>query len=257
MTYKVVVPVSGGKDSQSCMKLAVEEFGPDAVLGLFCDTKFEHPKTYAHVQKIQELYGARIVTVNAGSVEEKCLKYKRFPGGGARHCTDELKISPSKKFYAELAKEQGGFVVYYGMRFGESHERSERYKDKVSHDIYAPHEIMPSKYPKYLADLGIVFKLPVLEWSEAEIFDYLGGKHNPLYDEGMGRVGCFPCLAGGDVWKEKAFQHDDFGRAQYIKVLEISEKIGKPIFTSKGGCQRNNKDQIGLFDGPGCAVCEI
>ena len=40
---KCIVPVSGGKDSQCCLKLAVDEFGSDQVIGLFCDTKFEHP----------------------------------------------------------------------------------------------------------------------------------------------------------------------------------------------------------------------
>jgi 3'-phosphoadenosine 5'-phosphosulfate sulfotransferase (PAPS reductase)/FAD synthetase len=97
--YAVVVPLSGGKDSQACLKLALEIYDPWQVLALFCDTKFEHPITYAHVRKVAASAGVDLVEVNAGSVLSICTKYKRLPGGGSRHCTDELKIRPSKFFY--------------------------------------------------------------------------------------------------------------------------------------------------------------
>ncbi len=54
MSIKIVVPVSGGKDSQACLKMAVSEVGADHVIGLFCDTQFEHPLTYAHVKKLSQ-----------------------------------------------------------------------------------------------------------------------------------------------------------------------------------------------------------
>lgn len=256
MTYKIVVPVSGGKDSQACLKMAVDKFGAIYVLGLFCDTKFEHPETYQHIQYMRDLYEVEIEVISDGSVEEKCLKYGRFPGGGARHCTKELKIIPSKKFYKELAEHQGGFIVYYGMRSEESSERKARYMGKVSTNLYAPHDVNEN-YPKYLSGLGVKFCMPILNWEKEWVFDYLEGHHNPLYDQGFDRVGCFPCLASGDYWKEKAFSHDDFGRNQKIKVEAISAEIGKDIFTSKGGCQRNNPDQMSLLDSSGCGFCEI
>ena len=257
MTYKIVVPVSGGKDSQACLKMAVSEVGADHVLGLFFDTQFEHPLTYKHIGTLSELYGAKIKVVTAGSVDQKVLKYGYFPGGGVRHCTDELKLQPAKKFYKQMAAQQGGFVVYLGMRLEESGERSKRYAGKIQDNLYPPHEIMPSKFPKYLSAAGVMFKLPILEWSFSDVMDYLDGEHNPLYDSGFKRVGCFPCLAAGDTHKEKAFEFDDFGRSQRIRVRNLEDAIGKSIFTSKGGSQRNNKDQIKLFDGPGCAMCNI
>jgi 3'-phosphoadenosine 5'-phosphosulfate sulfotransferase (PAPS reductase)/FAD synthetase len=82
------------------------------------------------------------------------------------------------------------------------------------------------------------------------VFEYLNGEENPLYKQGFDRVGCFPCLAAGDKTKEKAFQHDDFGREQYKKVMWLSEQIGKSVWTSKGGKMRNNEDQ-------GCLICSI
>lgn len=247
---EIVVPVSGGKDSQACLKLAVQTHDKDKVIGLFCDTNFEHPKNYAHVKHLEKLYGVQIHTVSGGSVEEKCLKYGRFPGGGARHCTDELKIRETKIFCRDLAKKQGGFQVWYGMRSQESSERKKRYQGKIDDDLYAPHEILPGKYPKYLDKMGVKFKLPILSWSEKQVFYFLSGEENELYREGFERVGCFPCLAGGDYWKEKAFNHDDFGKQQYIKVLDISKKIGKSIWTSQEGKFRNESGQ-------GCLICSI
>jgi len=256
---KCIVPISGGKDSQSCLKLAITEFDKSEIIGLFCDTKFEHPLTYQHVKDISKMYGVEIRTVNAGSVEDKCTHHKRFPSGTARHCTNELKIIPSKKFYKALAEEQGeGFIVYYGMRSEESAERAKRYKLKMADEIYEPHEVI-SNYPKYLGKLGVRFKLPIIEWTNKQVFNFLNGEHNSLYDSGFDRVGCFPCLAGGDRWKEKAFAFDKFGQEQRIKVAVVEEAINKSVFTSKGALQRNNPDQTDMFDdsSSGCRFCDI
>ena len=104
MAVKVLVPVSGGKDSQASLKMAMQHHAPEDVRGLFCDTQFEHPLTYAHVQKMRTLYGpVRIDTVTGGSVMGKSIKYGRFPGGGARHCTDELKIRETRIYCKALA----------------------------------------------------------------------------------------------------------------------------------------------------------
>jgi 3'-phosphoadenosine 5'-phosphosulfate sulfotransferase (PAPS reductase)/FAD synthetase len=249
MTYRVVVPVSGGKDSQACLKLALQHYRPEEVLGLFCDTKFEHPLTYEHIERMRELYDVRIDTVNDGSVEQQSLKHKRFPGGGARFCSEELKIWPAKWFYKALAQQQGGFEVWYGMRLEESPARQRRYEGKVNEEVYPPHEVL-AKYPKYLAKMGVRFRLAILDWPTDEVMRFLGAERNPLYDAGFDRVGCFPCLASGDKWKEKAFQHDDFGRSQFAKVITISAQIGKSIWTSKGGKARNE-------DTPPCALCAM
>lgn len=113
MTIKIIVPVSGGKDSQACLKMAVQEYGAKNVLGLFCDTKFEHPETYRHISFMRILYGSYIHTVCGGDVLSKSLKYNRFPGGGARHCTDELKIRETRIFLKEFSEKT---VLYkYGM----------------------------------------------------------------------------------------------------------------------------------------------
>lgn len=246
---KCVVPVSGGKDSQACLKLALSVYSPDEILGLFCDTKFEHPLTYAHINRMRSMYGVRIESICAGSVYDKVIKYLRFPGGGARHCTDELKIAPSRRYYESLSLIHGGFEVWYGVRTQESSERSRRYAGKVGDEVYAPHEFMPGKYPKKLAKAGVVFRLPVIDWTFGDVVSYVGEENlNPLYKE-FDRVGCFPCLASGDKWKEKAFAYDQFGSDQKEQVISLELITGKSVWTSKSGKERNC--------GSGCSLCSI
>lgn len=248
---KVIVPLSGGKDSQACLKLALEQYEPHEVRGLFCDTQFEHPWTYAHIEKLRTIYGSvRIDTVCGGSVIEQAIKEKRFPVGGARGCTKILKIRQSRLYYSALAeKQRQGFEVWYGMRNEESKAREKRYKNIACEEKYPPHEVL-SQYPKYLAKMGVLFRLAILDWSSDEVFYFLGGEENPLYSAGFDRVGCFPCLASGDAWKEKAFAFDDFGLEQFAKVQAVENLIGKRVWGSKGGLLRNS-------DGPGCAFCSI
>ena len=248
---KCVVPISGGKDSQACLKLAIESFPKDQIVALFCDTQFEHPLTYAHIEKIEWLYGVKIERISDGDVITRSLRYGRFPSGTARFCTDDLKIKPTKRFIENLAARQGeGFEVWYGMRSNESTDRRERYKEIVSADLYPLHEILPSKYPAHLAAMGIVGRLPVLDWTAGEVFDFLNFQHNPLYDSGFDRVGCFPCLASGDKWKERAFHHDSTGQKHYAMVKIVEQRTGKSIWTSKGGAMRNNESQ-------GCLICSM
>lgn len=246
---KCVVPVSGGKDSQACLQLALEEFDKSEIIGLFCDTNFEHPKTYDHVDFIESHYGVRIERVSDGDVITRCLRYERFPSGQARFCTDDLKIKPTKRFIENLAARQGeGFQLWYGMRSDESAEREKRYSGKLDVETYPMHEILPKKYPKHLFRMGIVGRLPIIDWSTKEVFALLNGAHNPLYNEGFDRVGCYPCLASGDAWKEKAFAHDEIGKKHFAMVQIVEQRTGKEVFTTKGGKERNYE---------GCAICAI
>jgi len=242
---KIVVPISGGKDSQACLKLAIENFNKEDILGVFYDTKFEHPLTYEHVNNIEKLYGVKIEKVSGGSVEELVLKYKRFPGPRSRFCTDRLKIQQSKIFYKKLAETNGPFEVWYGMRSNESRQRAKRYADISAESLYAPHEVLPSSYPKYFATkLNIKFRLPILDWTEEDVFEYLAGEENPLYKQGAKRVGCFPCLASSDKAKQKDFLHDDFGKQQYKKVLWLEQQTGASVWSKEDSAQQ-------------CLICNI
>ena len=249
MNQRIIVPVSGGKDSQACLKLAIQKHGDDNVIGLFCDTQWEHPLTYEHITNMQRMYGVAIYRITGGSVPEKVLKYKRFPVLGQRFCTDELKIRETKYFLRDYAKSNGPVQVWYGMRSDESHARRERYKEKIDTSLYPPHEVM-RKYPKYLHKLGVSFMMPLLDWSAEEVLDFLGDEVNPLYKQGFDRVGCFPCLAAGDKQKVKFFEHDDFGKEQYQKVLWLEQETGKSVYTTKKYRELQQESS-------GCSICSI
>lgn len=237
---KCVIPISGGKDSQACLKLATKTYLPEEILGVFCDTEFEHPLTYQHIEDMRKMYGVQIVKINNGNVYDRIYKYGRFPTDQARFCTDELKITIGKQFYSMLARLQGGgFEIWYGMRLEESKQREKRYENIHPDKLYTPQEALGKKYPKYLDSLGVKVRLPIVWLSDDDVFDFLDGQENPLYRKGFERVGCFPCLASGDKWKEKAFALDEIGRQRRIDVLNIGKDIKKNIFTSKGGRIRN------------------
>lgn len=232
------------------VKLALKSFDKDELLFVFCDTGYEHPLTYSHVDWMEKEYGVQVVRLeNKKSVYDLVIQTGCFPTDIMRFCTNELKIQRGKNFYARLAvMQECGFEVWYGMRLGESLARSKRYKDKKADGLYPPHEVL-SNYPKYLSKLGIKFRLPILELEEEDVFEILGGEENPLYSKGFDRVGCFPCLASGDKPKEKAFNLDDVGKQRRIEVLQIAEVIGKNIFTSKGGLKRNpDSDVMGKLE---------
>jgi 3'-phosphoadenosine 5'-phosphosulfate sulfotransferase (PAPS reductase)/FAD synthetase len=138
------------------------------------------------------------------------------------------------------------------MRAEESHERAKRYSKVINTEIYPPHEIQ-NHFPKYLFKLGVTFRLPILDWERQTVINYWEGKENPLYAQGFDRVGCFPCLASGDKWKKKAFEHDATGRKHFVIVKEIETQIGKSVYTSKGQLFKDKQSE--LFTG--CAICAI
>lgn len=246
---KCIVPISGGKDSQLCLELAIAKFGKDSVIGLFCDTQFEHPITYQHIEWMRHYYQVEIKTLCVGSVEEKVRRYKRFPSFAVRFCTDELKTRPTKQFLKEWGKP---VEVWYGMRSDESAARGKRYQGKISEELYMPHEVMPSKYPKYLGKMGVRFVLPILDWTSQEVFSSIFPRQNELYLH-FDRVGCFPCYAAGDKYKEQAFKFDVVGEAHYKKTIIIQKDIKKSVWTSKGGKFRDKQGD--LFQG--CSLCSI
>lgn len=240
MPIKIVVPISGGKDSEACLKLALETYAQNDVIGLFCDTGWEHPLTYEHIAGMTARYSVKIERIQAGTVPEQILKTKRFPAPLIRFCTSELKIVPSKRFYADLMrKQQTGFEVWCGMRSAESGDRERRYHGKVANEVYFPH-VINEKYPKYLGKGGVRFRLPILHWSTQDVFTYLNGSVNPLYSAGFDRVGCFPCLASNSKNQSNAFNFDDFGANQKRIIMELEDRIGKKH-------EPGNTDQMCMF----------
>lgn len=66
---------------------------------VFCDTGWEHPDTYKHVNDVCLQMGVRLITLKSKyDFVSLAAHKKRFPSTNARFCTSELKL------YAEILR---------------------------------------------------------------------------------------------------------------------------------------------------------
>lgn len=198
---------SGGKDSLATLIWAKSKLPEFEVC--FCDTGWEHIKTYQHIAEIERWLGQKITFLTSSKYEgfeDLSIKKKRVASTRARFCTEELKVKPSIDHVLAIDDD---VTLYQGVRAEESEARrnlapSDDYfkfyfepygkdkKGKPKFHTYRKAEVI-ARSEKHTTDV----LRPVLRWSAAEVFDYIfssGLKVNPLYYEGFSRVGCFPCV---------------------------------------------------------------
>lgn len=168
LSNEIIVSYSGGKDSTATLLLALETGRP--VIPVFADTGNESRLLHEYLDYVEKAVGINIVRLKRWAVEspfEHIVKqYAMFPGFGCRFCTEQLKVSCINKYAA-------GREQWIGIRRDESKARS-----------------------TYTAWNGKKH-YPILAWTEKQVFDFIhahGLRHNPIYDLGFERVGCFPCV---------------------------------------------------------------
>lgn len=210
-----VISISGGKDSTALWLLAKERETENMKV-IFSDVGHEHPETYQYIEYLQKELGEVTIIkpdfsdqikhkrevvqtkwrkegVPEKIIEEAlevlkptgipfldlCLWKGRFPSTVARFCTQELKVIPVyEKIYMPLLNAGNHVVSWQGIRAQESRKRS----------LMSEREQTPEGYEVYR---------PLLKWDVYDVFkmhDKYGIKPNPLYTQGMGRVGCMPCI---------------------------------------------------------------
>ena len=210
-----VLSVSGGKDSTALLLYAIERGVP--FRSVFADTGHEHPQTYEYLDYLESKLGITIQRVKPdfakrmegkrkyiaehwaqeGIPQERvdraiellkptgipmldlCMWKGRFPSTKARFCTDELKVLPiNLQVVFPLQREGYKVWSWQGVRADESRARAG----------YAKVERL---------DGGVIAYRPLLRWTASDVF-VMHHKHgvapNPLYKQGMGRVGCMPCI---------------------------------------------------------------
>lgn len=219
-----VVSVSGGKDSAATLLIAIARFGVHRVVAIFCDTGNEHEAVYAYLDYLESITGVKIIRLKADFSQQiarkrmfiardsrtgrgrdgkkkrwtnkakrraleilrptgnpyldLCMWKGRFPSRKAQFCTEELKTNMAVEYQLGLI-EQGNVVVsWQGVRRDESLKRKNALKfESLGGDLY-------------------IFR-PLVEWTALDVFAYCetqGVEPNPLYKQGMGRVGCMPCI---------------------------------------------------------------
>ena len=211
-----IVSVSGGKDSTATLLLAIERGVPD-LQACFADTGNEHPATYDYVDYLEQATGIKIRRVKAGFAMriakkreyivthwekdgvdpehikealdilvvsgnpflDMCLWKGRIPSVRARFCTDELKVGPiTDQVMLPAVSQYDRVISWQGVRADESLSRSKLPESDVG-------------------DLGEINYRPILSWTAEMAFEQHrkhGIKWNPLYEQGMRRVGCMPCV---------------------------------------------------------------
>jgi len=229
---KNVMSVSGGKDSTAMWILATRELGVE-VVPVFADTGNEHPTTYEYINYLESVLGPiqRVVPDFREQIAKKriyvvehwpeklkafgkssyevseiisralehikptgnpfldlCIWKGRFPSTKARFCTQYLKIIPiAEQVYFPLFDEGYEVTSWQGVRAAESPARAKM----------PEREDTPEGYEVYR---------PLIAWSAKDVFDMHkkhGIKPNPLYTQGMSRVGCMPCI---NVNKSELFE---------------------------------------------------
>jgi 3'-phosphoadenosine 5'-phosphosulfate sulfotransferase (PAPS reductase)/FAD synthetase len=209
---KHIVTFSGGKDSLATIIWAKNNL-PDFEV-VFCDTGWEHPATYNHIKQIEEWIGKEFITLTnpkyPNGFIDLCIAKKRVASTKARFCTEELKVKPMIDYIIDyLLPFNNDIVIYQGVRADESLSRSmmkqkddyfkfyfEPYKhDKKGKPVY--HTYRKKEIVKAYNSKFVDVHRPILKWNAQQVFEYIfeaGLKANPLYYEGFGRVGCFPCI---------------------------------------------------------------
>lgn len=217
-----IINVSGGKDSAACYLLALERGRP--FRAVMADTGHENRVTLEWVEQLHALTGGPKVEVyradftarlarRRGIVETKwreegvpewvieralaalqpsgipfldlCLWKGRFPSRRAQFCTEFLKrdVMDDQVIRPALAA-HGRVVQWIGVRRDESLNRAKT-----------------PMYRRYTAPGGrVLMYCPIILWTAEDCFA-IAQRHglppNPLYLQGMGRVGCFPCINAG------------------------------------------------------------
>lgn len=225
---KIIVPVSGGKDSQLVLQRALQEFNKNDVIAVHQSTGYDHPVTNNHLTDMETFYGVKIHITKSDKYEDVfdlIEKTGYFPSSVAKACTSRLKQQPFAKWLKANGYCNGEYVIWMGMRKDESAARGRKYS-AWHEDLEMTLQDFSSEYRnKEFANIKV--RLPIIELLEKEVFEEIeqvGAPINPLYAKGHKRVGCYPCLLARVSEWELAVK-DQVGRDNISRLIAIEDKF--------------------------------
>jgi 3'-phosphoadenosine 5'-phosphosulfate sulfotransferase (PAPS reductase)/FAD synthetase len=225
----IIVPVSGGKDSQLVLQRAIQEHGIDNLIVVHQFTGYDHPLTNKHLEDMEAFYKVKIHFTKAekyGDIFDLINDVGYFPSTVARVCTLQLKQLPFAKWLRDNNYCSSDYVIWMGMRKAESSARGRKYADWTDDIEITLHEFSAHAYRHSLFK-EIKVRLPIVDMTDAEVFEEIeayGAPINPLYASGHKRVGCYPCLlARAEDWRLAA--NDTYGRENIQKLIDIEDRF--------------------------------
>ena len=200
---KHILQLSGGKDSTATMLWLIEkEIEFEAV---YCDTGFEAPETHNYIYQLAERFKFSVSFLEPKKdFFELAASKGRFPSIKARFCTTELKVVP---FIDWLLVKGGDYVIYQGIRAEESNARAamnqvddyfSSYLVQYGRGQKRPYQYAKKRVLEWLNEGNTaIVKRPIFNLSVDEVFALhkkFNLEPNPLYSQGLSRVGCWPCI---------------------------------------------------------------
>jgi phosphoadenosine phosphosulfate reductase len=176
------VAFSGGKDSLATL-LLVKDVVEDLKI-LFVDTGLEFPETVEHTKRVAHELGVELIVEHAGDAFWQAFEYFGPPGRDYRWCCKTCKLGPTAKLIRERFPD--GCVTFLGQRKYESDQRY--HQPRIWENPWVPGQIGVS---------------PIKGWTALHIWLYIlsrGVAANPLYRQGLERVGCWLCPAS-ELWE--------------------------------------------------------
>jgi 3'-phosphoadenosine 5'-phosphosulfate sulfotransferase (PAPS reductase)/FAD synthetase len=231
---KIIVSFSGGKDSQACLIQAVKKYGADKIEAVFCDTGWEHPVTYTHIENVCIQLAVKLTIIRNDKVrnfQEMCRRMKCFPVASRRACTAMLKIQPMIDW---IIGQNEHFIIIQGIRAKESKARETMTPECSYFKEYFEIETGKKIYRKRAVinwckthDASVL--RPIFYWTAQEVIDYIienGQRPNPLYSQGASRVGCFPCIMSrkGEI---KVLSKDEPMKQRLISLEKEVDSLGQ------------------------------
>lgn len=252
---------SGGKDSTASLIWAIKEYGLYNIIAVFCDTEWEHTKTYDYIKYVKKKLNLNLITLHSkiynGMIDLAAQK-GRFPSSQARFCTEELKVKPIIDFILDTVKDH--FIAIQGIRADESPNRAKMQKQCTFFKYY----FEPYKYDKKGKSKFFTYRKkdvlnfcknysndiirPFFNCTGSETINYINEnnlKPNPLYFEGFKRVGCFPCImCSHNEVKQIIERYPE--RIKYLQKIEndLHSSYFKPNFIPKRFCSNIDKNGI-------------
>ncbi len=173
----VAVSYSGGKDSLATLLLVLDSGVKPSLL--FIDTGLEFDETRENVRETAAKYGLDLVTESAGRTFWENLWAFGPPAKDYRWCCKTCKLGPATRLIQKNFPQ--GVLSFIGQRAYESEQRAR--KGRVWRNPWTPNQLAAS---------------PIQRWTAMHVWLYLFSRKadtNPLYEQGIERIGCFMCPA--------------------------------------------------------------